>query len=340
MTVIRGVYSVTIAGQDVTNRFAPLLKSLTITRAAGEATDSASLVLADKDGKTFLPQDRATVEITLNGSWAFSGFVSEVSCTIDKSGGREMSISASSADQGGKVKEPTLRQKDDATLSDVAQEWGGKVGLDVQVLGSLSSVNRPYWIMQNESFMSWGQRISREVGGTFKIIGSRAFITARSEGQSASGRPLTPIPVSGGPGGNLKSGSITPIISRPKYKNVKLEYFDRAKGERVEVDVDTGVTGVDVTLRELITAADEDQAKQKAGAKGKESDREQGQGSVVIVGDARAEPEAECPVSGFRPGIDGTYRIHSISHKVDKSSGFETTLELRQPKGGAGVDSR
>jgi phage protein D len=340
MSVIRGVYTVTVAGQDVTGRFAPRLKSLTITRAAGEATDSASLVLADKDGKTFLPQDRATVEITLNGQWAFSGFVSEVTCTIDKSGGREMNISASSADQGGKVKEPVLRQKDDTTLSSVAQEWGSKAGLSVQVLGSISSVQRKYWIMQSESFMSWGQRTAREVGGTFKIIGNRAFLAARSEGLSASGRPLTAIPVRGGPGGNLKSGSVTPIISRPKYKNVKLEYFDRAKGERVEVDVDTGVTGIDVTLRELITAADEDQAKQKAEAKGKESDREQGQGSVVIIGDARAEPEAECSVSGFRPGVNGTYRIHSVSHKVDKSGGFETTLELRQPKGGAGVDSR
>ncbi|WP_420408710.1 phage late control D family protein [Hoeflea sp.] len=338
MSVIRGVYKVVIAGQDVTSRFAPLLKSLTITRAAGETTDSANFVLADPNGKTFMPQDRASVEITLNGVWAFSGYVAEVSCEIAKDGGRQMTISASSADQGGKVKEPALRQKDDASLSDVAKEWGGKVGLNVQVIGSVSSVQRPYWIMQNESFMSWAQRTAREVGGTFKIIGDRAFIAARSEGVSASGRPLTPIPVRGG--GNLKSGTITPIISRPKFGNVKLEYFDRAKGERVEVDVDTGVQGVDVTLRELITAADEEQAKQKAEAKGKESDREQGQGSVTIIGDPRAEPEAECSVSGFRPGVDGTYRIHSVTHKVGKSGGFETTLELRQPKGGAGVDSR
>lgn len=338
MAYIANVYKVIVGGQDVTSRFRPRLKSLSVERSAGQAADSASLTLADPNGTTFLPQDRAPVEIHLAGQWAFSGFVTEVSCELDKKGGREIKISASSVDQGAKPKQPSLRHKDDASFSDVAQEWGSKAGLQVQVLGSIASVNRKYWIQQNESFISWGQRTAREVGATFKVIGNRAFFAARNEGLSASGRPLTPIDAVAGL--NLISASVTPIVSRPKYKQVKLSYFDIAKGEKVEVDIDTGITDVDAILRSTINMADLDQAEQKAKALSKESEREKGQGTVIINGDARAEPEAVCNISGFRPGVDGSYRIHAVSHSLSKSDGFKTSLTLRQPQGAAGKDTR
>ncbi len=337
---IRGNYKVVVAGQDVTSRFRPLLKDLSVERSSGKASDSLDMTLADPGGSVFLPRDRDPVVVHLNGQWVFEGFVSDVECSIDKGGGHEIKISASSVDQGGKAKEPSLRHKDNATLKDVASEWGGKAGIQMQVLGSLASVERDYWLLQNESFMSWGQRIAREVGATFKIIGQRGFLSPRNEGIAASGRPLTPIAVTTGEGGNFLQGSVSPIVGRPRFSNVALSYFDRAKGERVEVEIDTGITGVDTTLRKLVTEATEGQAKKKAEAFGKESDREKGSGSVTIVGDARAEPEAICNVSGFRPGVDGAYQIDTVSHSVSKGDGFTTELGLKQPKGGAGSDSR
>jgi len=335
---IRGNYQVTVAGQDVTSRFRPLLLSLEITRAAGETGDQLSLTIANVDGKVLLPQDRAPVTVHLNGEWAFEGFVEDVNCSISKGSGREMKISARSFDQGSKVKQPSLRHKDKASLKDVAAEWGQKAGIQMEVLGSLASVERDYWLQQNESFISWIQRTAREVGGTAKIIGTRGFLAPRNEGISASGKPLTPI--SAAAGRNLIEGNISPIISRPKYSKVALSYYDRAKGERVEIDLDTGIKDVETTLRKLITVADEKQAKQRGEAIGKESDREKGSGSVTILGDARAEPEAICNVSGFQPGVDGAYQIDSVSHSVSKGDGFTTTLSLKQPKGGAGSDGR
>ncbi|TIS37491.1 hypothetical protein [Mesorhizobium sp.] len=335
---ILGNYKVTVAGQDVTTRFRPLLKSLEIQRSAGEASDTCSLVIADKDGLVFLPQERASVVVELNGNWAFEGFVSDANSTGSKGGGREIKISASSVDHGSKIKQPSLRHKDRATLKDVAAEWGEKAGIQMQVLGSLASVERDYWIQQNESFVSWGQRIAREVGGTLKIVGKRGFLSPRNEGISVSGRPLTPILARWGD--NLLDWDISPIISRPKYNKVALSYFDRAKGERVEVDVDTGIADVDSKLRALITVANESQARKRGEAHGKESDREKGGGDVTIIGNAVAEPEAICTVAGTRAGIDGSYQIDTVSHSISKSSGFTTSLGLKQPKGGAGADKR
>jgi len=335
---IKGTYKVVVAGNDVTSRFSPHLTDLSIQRSAGEAADSADLSLSDQGGRLFLPPARAEVLIELNGMWAFEGFVTEVTCSIEKRGGRKMKISCSSVDDGGKSKEPSLRHKDNATFTDVAAEWGSKAGVNVQVLGSVASVHRDYWIQQNESFISWGQRMAREIGATFKVIGKRAFFAARNEGLSASGRALTPVNAS--VGSNLISASITPVVSRPKYKGVKLSYFDIAKGEKVEVDVDTSITDVDAVLRSQIAVVNEAQAKQKADSLGRESDRDQGQGSVTIIGNAAAEPEALCTVRGVRQGVDGSYRIHSVTHNISKSDGFTTDLELRQPKDGAGKDTR
>ena len=186
--------------------------------------------------------------------------------------------------------------------------------------------------------MSWGQRIAKEVGASFKILGSDAYLVAINEGISASGKPLTPISATYGV--NLISGNISPIISRPKFKEVEISYFDVAKGEKVKVKAPTGISDVDAALRTVISAADEDQAKNKAEAAGKNSDREKGAGSVTILGDVYAEPEALCFLSGIRPGIDGTYRISSVTHNLSKGSGFTTDVDLKQPQGGAGVDAR
>ncbi len=338
MAFIKNSYQVWLNGQNVTSRLDPLLLSIKVTRAAEAASDTCDFELADADGRIALPGERAPALVIVNGAQIFSGFVSDVSAKFGKSEGRTLSISASSVDHGGKTKEPVLRSKDDASFADVAKEWGKKAGITVSVAGSITGISRPYWLMQNESFMAWGQRMAREVGASFKIIGDKAYFVASNEGISASGKTLTPINAEYGR--NLLSGSISPIISRPKFKDVEISYYDIKKGKRVAVSVKTGIDDVDSALRTVITAADEDEAKQKASAAGKQSDREKGGGSVTIIGAEYAEPEAICNIIGVRPGVDGAYRISSITHSLSKGNGFTTDLDLKQPQGNAGKDHR
>jgi phage protein D len=53
-----------------------------------------------------------------------------------------------------------------------------------------------------------------------------------------------------------------------------------------------------------------------------------------------AQAEGTLVLSGARPGIDGSYRIVSVTHKETRSGGATTSLELKQPTGGAGNDGR
>ncbi len=337
MSVIDTDYKVEIGGVDVTSRFDPFLTSISISRSSGEASDTCSINLLDSD-RIVLPADRATVIVSIDGAQAFSGFVSDVSASISKGPGRTLRIGASSADRGSKVKEPVLRSMDEASFQDVAKAWGGKAGLTVNVSGSITSLNRPYWLMQNESFLSWGQRIAKEIGASFKVLGTQAYFVGINEGVSASGLPLTGVEAK--VGDNLIRGEMTPIRSRGMYRDVEISYFDIAKGKNVKVSVSTGIDDVDVSLRTLLKASTKEQAEAKAKADGKSSDREKGGGSITILGAKYAEPEAICSISGWRPGIDGNYRISGVTHNYDKGSGFTTDLTLKQPQGSAGKDPR
>lgn len=336
--LIKGSYKVKIDGQDVTSRFKPRLTSMNFSRKAGKAADNATMSLADPGGKIALPADRAPVEITLNKIWGFSGFVSSVKCDLSKGGGRNLSVEASSIEQGSKAKEPSLFHKDDATLRDAMVEFGEKAGLNVEVIGDVGDLFRDYWIQQNESFVSFAQRLAREVGGTFKVIGDRAFFSSRNEGLSVSGRPLSPIDAIVGE--NVLSASISPLRAKPKYKDVEISYFDIAKGKRISVSETTGIDDVDAILRRAISEVDEETARSRAKSLAAESDREKGDGTITILGDATAEPEAIVNLSGFRPGADGAYRIDGVDHQIDAKGGFTTQLTVKQPQDGAGTDSR
>ena len=86
--------------------------------------------------------------------------------------------------------------------------------------------------------------------------------------------------------------------------------------------------------------ASEGEAGEQAVADRATSERDAGEGSVTIEGDTGAIPDGLCIVSGARPGIDGAYRIETVTHRYSRGGGFITELELRQPQDGAGQDPR
>lgn len=330
-----------VGGQDVTKRFLPRLVSVSVTRSARSSADTASINLADPEGTTFLPPTGAEIMIKLGhiGSvgQVFEGFVDSVRSSGSKSSGRSLAIKCNSVDNKSRIKEPGMRHSDQSTFKNVAVDWGDKVGLKVSVSGSISSDMRPYWIMQNESYQQWGNRISKEIGASFKVIGKNAFFAPLNEGISATGKPLTAIV--GEVGLSLLDWDIAPIIGRPQYKVAASRHYDmvKAKWERVEREISSDVNAV---FSPLTGSANVEHANQRTNADKKESERQKGGGSATIVGDWAAEPEAEFHLKGARPGVDGTYTIDSLTHSADKSKGFVTSLQLKLPKGGAGVDGR
>ena len=355
----QAVYAISVGGTSVTSAFSPLLLSLEIDLTDGGETDRLTIGLDDTNGQIQLPSPGASISASLgwkdSGSVvSFQGFTDEPksSGSVDqeegqieqlvsggnRSSGRTLTITAHSADLTGKIKEPMQAHADNMSFGDVAQQWGKKAGLSSIVVGSgLSSIQRNYWGIANESFMSWSARTARELGATFKIIGSTGIFVPRTGGASASGQALTGITATWGV--NLLDWSIAPVLSRPNFTSFATRFYDAVAAQWSSMGAGGGSGGV--THTERFKAPDGNQAQAKSGSNQDESKRDRGGADMVTIdGEPDAQPTAPFTVAGIRPGVDGSYTIQNVKHRLARSSGFTTACSLLQPSGDAGTDDR
>jgi phage protein D len=339
----RAIYQVVVAGQDISSRLLPLLTSLRITDSEGTHSDTASFDVDDTSGAIVLP--RAGDPIAISLGWegefmaaVFVGTVDEVRFSMSRDAGRSLSVSAKGVDTLGKAKEAQQLHVDDASLPDALKKAGKAAGItDIRVDGELASITRPWWGMVDESFLHFGERVAREVGGIFKISGNRAVMAKKGSGSVSGAAMATIIAVTAV---NLIDLDIEPHVGRPRYKRVRSRFYDAkaAKWKTVEAGVE-GEDQSDATLGDRQPRADEADATRTAEAGAAEVARERGGGSATIDGDATAKPGGTCIVVGARPGVDGAYRIESVEHEYSRS-GWTTRLQLKQPQDGAGTDAR
>ncbi len=348
------VFSLNIDGTAVTSNFDPVLISLTIVDSDGGKADRLSCELDDDDGHIELPRIGAKVQAGLGWSDSgsaviFTGFVDEVLSLGSRASGRLLTIEAKSVNTRGKLKQPAQRHMDNAAFSDVARQWGMKAGLsDVKVDSALGAINRAYWYMGHESYLAWGERIARELGATFKVMGDVGVFVSRGGAQSTSGKPLTTINAiysNDVATSNLIHWSLAPVLSRPEYANFKTRWYDPANAQWMLESLkagysDTSDGGVNADLWHKRKHANPGNANKQAASDGAESDRDRGGGSATIQGNPDAASQAPCVISGARPGVDGPYRIATATHRLTRPGSYVTELALVQPSGAVGADNR
>lgn len=319
----RAIYMVNIGGVDVTSRIDPLLQSLSVSDKAGTHSDSATITLNDTDGHVSLPGDGVPVMIALG--WedggvrpVFMGTVDEVRSSGSRSG-RTITVTAKGVDTKSKAKQPQQKHFDKKKIGDILNEAGKMPGISVTVDPELASIEREYVVMADESFINLGERIAREVGGNFRITGKTAVLAKRDGAYAGM--------VMAAWGSNLHSWDITPKLGRPQVKKSRVRWYDRkeAKWKEQDVEVQSDAEAEHVTR---FPEPNEDQAKKRAGSDKATSERDTAQGSVTIEGDTGAIPDGMCIVSGARAGIDGAYRIETVTHEYSRS-GFTTKLDLK-----------
>lgn len=340
---MRAIFSVIAGGADITSNLTPVLISLKVSDKAGQTSDSASIKIDDTGGQIVMPPPRAPLIIKLGWEGqgvgvVFSGVVGEVKANGDRSSGRTITISAKGFDTRGKAKQPQRRHFDDASIGDALGAAGEFAGIEVMVDPAFASITRPYMAMDDESFVAFGERLAMELGGTFKIVSNRAVLARRNGGVSVSGAALPTVTAAWG--ANLHSYDISPILGRPVEKQTLTRWYDSAAAAWQLEAADTGTDDAETIQPSRFSQADPDAAGDYATGQAGEADRKAGEGSVVIEGNIGAQPEGLCVVTGCRPGVDGLYRIEGVEHEHGRSGGFTTKLDLRQPKGGAGQDSR
>lgn len=337
----KSIVKVIVGGQDITSALSPLLIRLTVQDGAGLSSDKASLEIDDSDGRAILPAVKAPVTIMLGWDGdgvgiVFVGVVDEVRASGGRNG-RTIAVNARGMDTRGKAKQKQRQHFDDKTIGDALQAAGKTAGLTVKVDPAFASITRPYLALDDESFVAFGERIARELGGTFKIVGEQAVLAKRNGGVNTVGAALPTVQAVWGQ--NLHSYDIAPLLGRPVEKETVARWYDPKAGEWKLEKAETGTEGGETSRPAIYSEADQSTAKDRASSNAAEKDRQSGEGSVTIEGNIGAQPEGVCMVAGCRPGVDGAYRIESVSHEYSRG-GFVTSLTLGQPKGSAGKDAR
>jgi phage protein D len=347
----QAIFQISVGGTDVTETFNPILQQLQVEDRSGESTDHAMITLADVDGSILLPSVGDSVNILLGWKIAggltqvFDGIIDEVASRGSREAGRLLVVKAHGFDTGGKAKEPQEFHKDNASLQDFLSQAAGNAGLSFQAESSVGGIQRPYWVAGTESFIHLGQRIAHEVGAVFKIQGTQAYMWPLNTPMQAAGGGTGSVNATWGQGndtGNLIEWDIAPVVGRPQYAQARTRWFDHTKATWKDVIQAISGIGSDyaATHTHRQTRADQGEATTTSAANEAIATREAGTGIVTIVGQPAAFSEGSCTVSGVRPGVDGTYRIAGVRHELNRSSGFITQLELKQPGGGAGTDPR
>lgn len=330
----QGVCVVFIEGISIMLTLRSVLQSVTVSDRAGTSSDSASIVIDDRGGMIAFPRHNAKVSIFMGFrgggvSLVFSGTVDEVRSSGGR-GGTNIEVSAKGLDTSGKVKEPQQRHFDDMTVEDILKAAGEPAGItDIRVDPDLASIVRDYEHMDDESFVAFGERLAEEIGGTFKIRNDAALMAKKNSGRTPAGVPLPPVLVARGE--NLHTWDIAPYIGRPRYKQIRVRFYDREKAKHDEVVVDTDVEGSTAIAVGKFEAPNKQAAEEKANALKAESERGSGVGSIKIEGNAGAQPEATCIIVGSRIGVDGAYVIDGVDHNYSRGSGFTTKLGLAYP---------
>jgi phage protein D len=333
----RAVFSVTVAGTNITTALRPVLIGLRVCDKVGTHTDSADLEIDDTEARIILPQKGADVVIALG--WesgglrvVFRGTVDEVKSSGSRDAGRRLMIVAKGMDTTGPAKEGQQRHWDNQTVETILRDAASFAGIaTVEVDPALRALRRAYFEMRDESFIAMGERLAREVGGNFRIIGDRAILSRRNGDYQAF--------VLARWGDTLQSWDIAPQLGRPQFSQVRARWYDMIAAQW---EMGERATALDVRARHAFRFAKPDagETAQQTDSDAATAARDAGEGTVTIEGNTAAIPDGLCRIAGTRPGVDGAYRIEAVTHTLTRTGGFVTSLELKQPQDGAGRDER
>ncbi len=333
----RAIFSVTVAGTNISTALLPVLIGLSVSDQVGTHSDTATLDIDDTNGQIVLPQVGAAVLIALGWSDqgmrpVFEGTVDEVKSSGSRGGGRTLNISAKGVDTLRLPKQGQQRHFDDTSVKDILTKAGQVVGItSFDIDPALAGIVRKYFDMRDESFIHMGERLARDIGGNFRVQGNKAILTQRAGPYTAS--------VVAAWGQNLHSWDISPSLGRGRFGKAQARSYDMQAATVVTKEATSGLSA-DATHARREFQASPEESLLVATSDAKTSKQAAGGGSVVIEGNTEAIPDGLCIVTGARAGVDGPYRIKSVNHTYSRGGGFVTSLELIEPQGGVGTDSR
>ena len=307
---MRVAYQIIADGTDVTGNFKERLTSLTIIDEAGLMSDTAEIMVNDRDYLIALPDTGSKLEIALG----FAGDLVEIGTYIvDDISGEiapdTMTISAKVADMLGGIRARKTRSWREVTIEDIVGKIAGEHGLKPQVSDSLKAHFYTYQAQTSESDLNFLTRLAKGLDAVSKPAGEHLIFTKRGEGMAAGGAELPVFVVHRT---QMKGGSWK-ITARGKYGRVSAEWGDRAAATIHRVTA--GDKNPELALRHRYPT--EAEAQSAADATLERSRRASGKISIELGGfwgDLMAE--AKVDLQGIKTELTGEWLITRVQHRL------------------------
>ena len=303
-------YQVIADGTDVTGNFQDRLTSLTIIDEAGQKSDTAEIMVDDRDYLIALPETGAKLQIALG----FKGALVEIGTyVVDDMSGEiapdTMTISAKAADMLGGIRARKTRSWREVTIEDIVGKIASEHGLKPQVSDSLKAHFYAYQAQTSESDLNFLTRLAKGLDAVSKPAGEYLVFTKRGEGKAADGSELPVFVVHRT---QMKGGSWK-ITGRGKYGRVTAEWGER--GTATTHKVTAGDKEPELALRHRYPT--EAEAQSAADAALERSRRASGKINIELGGfwgDLMAE--AKVDLQGIKPELTGEWLITRVQHRL------------------------
>lgn len=318
-------------GLDITNRLLDksgrqVLVSLTITDEAGIKSDTAELVIDNRDGFT-APKKGAVMEVWMGYEPAPVYMGKFRVDEWEKSGPPStLRVSAKAAELTTAIKGQKTRSWHDTKLGDIVRTIAGEHSLGVVMDAELAARPVEHIDQQTESDLNFLSRLAKRNGALFKLADGKVLFTKKGAKSNPSGKPKPAATIK--PTG-VSSWSMTES-ERGGHKSAKCSWMDHKAGKRKTVTVGKGSP----VHRDKTVYRTEAEAKAAADAALAELARGKRDGSLNMPGNPDLCAEMDVTLAGFDPEVDGTYSAKSVTHTLD-SSGYSTSVSLE-----AGQDSK
>lgn len=326
-------YRLIANSNDITQIISERLVTLRFTDEAGFQSDILEITLADNDQVKPIAVPPTGAELTLylgyNGSSQKIGMF--VCDELEISGyPSELVIRARSAQfddsKNGKSNMQTQKTRawaKDTKFGDVVKKIASEHGMKSVVSSVLTSILLPHTAQTDESDIHFLQRMARKFDAVAKAADGKIIVAKKGEGTTASG-------------GNMPTVRLQPIdviqfrmvkSKRETAGEVVAYYHAIKEAKRHEVRVGNGEP------RHQLKMQYPTQAMALAAARSELDKRSRAKTtlSVTLPGRPDLVAEGRVVMSGFRPGVNGTWSITRAEHMLN-NSGYVTTVEAEIPQ--------
>ena len=319
---LKPCFRVVANGSDISNVIEELFEYISVTDQTGIESDTCEIgIIDDPVTPIAIPPRGAELEIFMGYDDTFVSMGKYVVDEIELEGPPEKMVirgraAAQTASKSGQVSMQTQKSRTwakDTTIEAAVRKIAKEHNLDFMVSDSLKAVKFPQISQSDESDLSFLFRLAKRYDAICKPAGAKLLFVKRGEIQMET-MAFTRW--------QLSKWSMV-RSSRDSTGTVIAYWHEKAKAKKHEVKLGDGEP-----VRRLRHAyADAASAKAAAQAALDKSKRDEDKLSITLPGDPYISAESPVTISEIRDGINGDWIVDSVTHKIDKSVGFNTSFE-------------